>query len=180
MTDKWIKRAGGVPRGLLRFLVLNMLVKKPMSGAEIVEVIEEETGGRWKPSSGSVYPLLARLQEKGFTTEQPSDETGMKRYTLTDKGKVLFEKQISFGQTLMDKLEFLVPMLIGGFQFAPNDEKILSGVKEPAKRVVMALLELRAVKQSRLTEQHSKQIEEILNKSAEELEGIVKKINETK
>jgi DNA-binding PadR family transcriptional regulator len=35
-----------------------MLVKKPMSGAEIVEVIQKETGGRWIPSSGSVYPLL--------------------------------------------------------------------------------------------------------------------------
>ncbi len=160
-------------------MVLNMLVKKPMSGAEIVEVIQKETGGRWIPSSGSVYPLLARLQEKGFTTEHPSEEAGMKRYTLTTKGKALFEKQINFGQTLMDKLEFIVPMLIGGFQFDPNDEKILSGVREPAKRVVMALLDLRAVKRARLTEHHSKEIERILNKSAEELEDIVKKIKET-
>ena len=59
MADRWIKRTGGVPRGLLRFLVLNMLAKKPMSGSEIVEVIENETAGRWKPSSGSIYPLLA-------------------------------------------------------------------------------------------------------------------------
>jgi DNA-binding PadR family transcriptional regulator len=103
----------------------------------------------------------------------------MKRYTLTTKGKALFEKQINFGQTLMYKLEFIVPMLIGGFQFDPNDEKILSGVREPAKRVVMALLDLRAVKRARLTEHHSKEIERILNKSAEELEDIVKKIKET-
>jgi len=70
MVERWAKRAGGVPRGLLRFLVLNMLAKKPMSGVEIVEVIEKETGGRWIPSSGSVYPLLAALHEKGFTHQR--------------------------------------------------------------------------------------------------------------
>jgi len=171
------KRTGGVPRGLLRFLVLNMLVKKPMSGSEIVEVIEKKTGGRWKPSSGSIYPLLARLQETDYTTELPSEETGIKRYALTAKGKAFFEKQISFGQKLLKKLEFLVPLLISGFQFDPNDEKILSGTREPAKRVVTTLLDLRAAKHQ-LTEQDSEEIEKILNKCADELEEIVKRINE--
>jgi DNA-binding PadR family transcriptional regulator len=177
MADRWTKRTGGVPRGLLRFLVLNMLIKKPMSGVEIVEVIEKETGGRWKPSSGSIYPLLARLQDTGYTTELPSEEIGMKRYALTAKGKTFFEKQISFGQRLLKKLEFLVPLLISGFQFDPNDEKILSGTKEPAKRVVMTLLDLRASKRQ-LTEQDAKEIERILNKCADELEEIVKRIDE--
>lgn len=104
-----------------------MLVKKPMSGVEIVEVVENETGGRWIPSSGSIYPLLAQLYNRGYTTEKPSEETGLKRYALTAKGKAFFEKQLSFGQKLLDKLEFIVPILIGGFQFAPNDKKILSG-----------------------------------------------------
>jgi len=177
MTDRWTKRTGGVPRGLLRFLVLNMLAKKPMSGSEIVEVIEKETGGRWKPSSGSIYPLLARLHDRGYTTELPSEETGMKRYELTAKGKTFFEKQVSFGQTLLNKLEFLAPILVGGFQFDPNDEKILSGVREPTKRVVMTLLDLRAAKHQ-LTEQDAKEIERILNKCADELEELVKRINE--
>lgn len=149
-----------------------------MSGSEIVEVIEKETAGRWKPSSGSIYPLLARLQEKGYTTESPSEETGTKRYALTPKGKTFFEKQITFGQKLLDKLEFLIPLLIGGFQFDPNDEKILSGTREPAKRVVMTLLNLRATKSFQLTAQDSKEIEAILNKCADELEEIAHRINE--
>ena len=149
-----------------------------MSGVEIVEVIEKETGGRWKPSSGSIYPLLARLHDRGYTTEVPSEENGMKRYALTAKGNAFFEKQISFGQKLLNKLEFLVPLLISGFQFDPNDEKILSGTREPAKRVVMTLLDLRAVKRYKLTEQDTKEIETILNKCADELEEIVKRIDE--
>ena len=177
MADRWIRRTGGVPRGLLRFLVLNMLTKKPMSGVEIVEVIEKETGGRWKPSSGSIYPLLSRLQGRGYTTELPGEDTGMKRYALTTKGKAFFEKQVNFGQKLLNKLEFLVPLLISGFRFYPNDEKILSGTKEPAKRVVTTLLNLRAAKYQ-LTEQDSREIEKILSKCADELEEIVKRINE--
>ena len=173
-----MKRAGGVPRGLLRFLVLNMLAKKPMSGVEIVEVIENETGGRWIPSSGSVYPLLAALHERGFTSETPSEETGIKRYALTAKGKALFEKQITFGQKMLSKLEFLVPLLIGRFQFDLNDEKILERTREPAQRVVKTFLDLRAERNYRITEQDSKEIERILNQCADELEEIVQGIRD--
>jgi DNA-binding PadR family transcriptional regulator len=155
-----------------------MLAKKPMSGVEIVEVIRNETGGRWIPSSGSVYPLLASLHERGFTSEMPSEETGIKRYALTAKGKVLFEKQITFGQKILSKLEFLVPLLIGRFQFDPNDEKILERTREPAQRVVKTFLDLRAERNYRITEQDSKEIERILNKCADDLEAIVRGIRE--
>ena len=178
MVERWAKRAGGVPRGLLRFLVLNMLSKQPMSGVEIVEVIGKETGGRWIPSSGSVYPLLASLHEKGFTNEMPSEEPGIKRYSLTAKGKALFEKQITFGQKLLSKLEFLVPLLIGRFQFDPTDEKILARTREPAQRVVKTLLDLRAERNYKLTEEDAVEIEIILNKCADDLENIVQKIRE--
>ena len=178
MVERWTKRAGGVPRGLLRFLVQNMLTKKPMSGVEIVEVIEKETGGRWIPSSGSVYPLLASLHEKGFTNEMPSEEAGIKRYSLTAKGKALFEKQITFGQKMLNKLEFLVPLLIGKFQFDLNDEKILERTREPAQRVVRTLLDLRAERDYKLTEQDSEEIERILNKCADELEAVMQEMRE--
>jgi len=178
MADRWTKRTGGVPRGLLRYLVLNMLIKKPMSGSEIVEAIGKETAGRWKPAPGSIYPLLARLQEKGYTIETSSGETGTKQYALTPEGKIFFEKQIDLGQSLLNKLEFLIPILIEGFRFDPNDERILSGTKEPATRVVTTLLSLRAMKNYQLTEQDSKEIGEVLNKCADDLEEIVHRINE--
>jgi DNA-binding PadR family transcriptional regulator len=174
MVERWTKRVTGVPRGLLRFLVLNMLAKKPMAGVEIVEVVEKETGGKWKPSPGSIYPLLARLNEEGYTAEIPSEETGIKRYALTDKGKTFFEKQINFGQKMLDKLELITPLIISEFQFDPNDERILSGTREPARRVVMALLHLRQT-MNQLTEQDEKEIERILKKCADELEALVQR-----
>jgi DNA-binding PadR family transcriptional regulator len=153
-----------------------MLAKKPMSGVEIVEVITKETGGRWIPSSGSVYPLLAGLQDRGFTIELHSEEMGLKRYALTAKGKALFEKQVAFGQKMLNKLEFLVPLLIGKFQFDPNDETILAGTREPAQRVVKTLLDLRAEKNYQLTAQVAKDIERILSNCADELEAVVQRI----
>ena len=55
MVSSLAGKTVGVPRGLLRFLVLKMLSEKPMSGTEIAKQIEEQTGGRWKPSPGSIY-----------------------------------------------------------------------------------------------------------------------------
>jgi DNA-binding PadR family transcriptional regulator len=178
VAERLANRTSGVPRGLLRFLVLTMLAKKPMSGVEIVETIEKETGGRWIPSSGSVYPLLAWLHDKGFTNEMPSEELGIKRYTLTVRGKAFFEKQITIGLKMLNKLEFLVPLLIGKFQFDSNDEKLLARTREPAQRVVKTLLDLRGEKNYQITEQVSKDIERILNKCANELEEIAQRVHE--
>jgi len=174
LSERWENRAGGVPRGLLCFLVIDMIAKKPMSGVEIVEVIENETGGRWIPSSGSIYPLLAWLNRKGYTKDLPSEQMGLKRYALTERGKQFLEKQLVFGRKILDKLEFLVPILIGKFQFDPNDEKILAGTREPAQRIVKTLLDLRA-ENLKLTQQVSNEIEQTLKKCADTLEELVKR-----
>jgi DNA-binding PadR family transcriptional regulator len=177
MVDRWMRRTAGVPRGLLRFLVLRLLTEKPMSGAEIVEEIERETDGRWKPSPGSIYPLLASLQDKGYTNESPTGESGMKQYVLTDEGKTFFEEQVKFGQKFMKKLEFLAPMLVGGFQFGINHEN-LRDVRGSAKRVVETFIDLRTAMKDNLTKQDAEEITEILNDCAKKLEKITRRIKE--
>ena len=142
-----MKQTEGVPRGLLRFLVLKFLAERPISGSEIVGKIERETGGKWKPSPGSIYPLLAGLQEKGFTQESLSVENGMKHYSLTDKGQEFFKEQLLLGQKFMEKMEYLAPMFIGGFYFGKNEENLLSA-KESAKRVLQTFIELDAKKET--------------------------------
>ncbi len=148
-----------------------------MSGAEIVEEIERETDGRWKPSSGSIYPLLAWLQEKGYTNESPTIESGMKRYVLTDEGKTFFEEQVKFGQKFLKKLEYLAPMFVGGFQFGINREN-LRDVRDSGKRLVKTLLDLRAASSDNMTKQDAEEIAEILNCCAAKLEQIARRIKE--
>ena len=147
-----------------------------MSGAEIVEVIEQETGGKWKPSPGSIYPLLAWLQGKGYTSESSSVENGMKRYILTEKGKEFFEEQVKFGQKFLEKLECLVPLLVGGFDFGINHE-ILRDARASAKRVIETFIELRDIK-DKLTRQDVEEIVKILDDCNKQLKKISRRIKE--
>lgn len=179
MNEHMMKRAAGAPRGLLRFLVLKMLTEKPMSGVKIVEHIEKETKGRWKPGPGSIYPLLAWLRKKGYTKELPREETGVKNYVLTEEGKAFFREQVEFGQRFLKKLEYLAPMLIGVPQFSPNHEK-LHQIREPARRFVTALLDLRTAAKDRLTQENVTEITKILKDGSEKLEKIVQKTKEKK
>jgi len=98
-----------VPKGFLRYQVLKLLNEKPMSGSEIMSEIEKQTNGNWKPSPGSIYPLLAWLQDKGYIKEAAEQEAGTKRYTLTELGKTFLEEQIKTREELRKRFERLGP-----------------------------------------------------------------------
>jgi DNA-binding PadR family transcriptional regulator len=174
MLEGSMKRNAGVPRGLLRFLVLKHLVVKPMSGAEIVETIERETGGKWKPSSGSIYPLLGWLQDKGFASEISIVQSGMKRYSLTETGKEFFKEQVRVGQKFLEKMQWLAPMLLEGFDYG-TDFKNLLCAKESAKKVLETFIDLDA-KRDLLTQRDIEEIARILDNSNLHLRKIVEKI----
>jgi DNA-binding PadR family transcriptional regulator len=167
----------GVPKGLLRFLVLKMISEKPMSGAEIVEEIEKQTG-TWKPSPGSIYPFLASLHKKGFTRELPKDELGFKRYSYTEEGKWFLKKQIAFGKEFVEKIEFLAPMLVGGFNLENNNKRFLK-TKESAKKLVRSFISLRH-NLNALSEKDAKELSDILEESSTKIERIVQRIKNEK
>ena len=99
----------------------------------------------------------------------------MKRYKLTDKGEKFYEEQARFGERLRKKLEFLAPMLVGGFQMGINGEK-LREIREPATRLITALLDLRIALKENLTKQTAREEATILNDNAEKLEQIILRI----
>ena len=177
---RWMRHTPSVPPGFLRFFVLKLLKEKPMSGSEIMVAIEKETGGRWKPSPGSVYPLLAWLQDNGYTKGLPKEEDGMKRYNLTDNGEKFFEEQTKFKERLEKKLEFLAPPpppFFGKVWFNSHTEKLLE-IREPARRFVRALFNLKTALEENFTEQALRDVGEFLNSTAEQIEEIGKKIKE--
>ncbi len=172
---RWLRHTASVPKGFLRYNVLRLLKDKPMSGSEIMQTIETATDGRWKPSPGSIYPLLAWLQENGYTREIPTEESGMKRYTLTEKGERLFEEQVKFRERLQKKLEFLAPPIISAFWFSAHPEK-LREIREHEKRFVRALFSLRRTLEKNFTEQATKEVGEFLRDTTERIEELVKRI----
>jgi len=74
-----------VRRGDVRSAILALLDDRPMHGYELITELEERTGGRWRPSAGSIYPTLQLLEDEGLVTAEEVD--GRKVYSLTDSGK---------------------------------------------------------------------------------------------
>jgi DNA-binding PadR family transcriptional regulator len=66
--------------------VLSILQQSPKNGAEIMDQIEMASQGWWRPSPGSVYPLLEELEKDGSAKRR---EDG--KYELTGKGREEFE-----------------------------------------------------------------------------------------
>ena len=110
--------------------------------------------------------------------ESSTVESGMKRYVLTDKGKEFFEEQVKFGQKYLGKLEWLEPMLVGGFHFGTNHENLLYA-RESAKRVLETFIEFKAIKDS-LTTHDVEEIVNILDYSDKQLKKIAQRIKEKK
>ena len=74
-------------RGLLGFLVLFLLSKKPMHGQEIANELAKRRGE--KPSPGTIYPALKSLKDLGFLSEEKEGKTIT--YKLTPKGERALE-----------------------------------------------------------------------------------------
>jgi DNA-binding PadR family transcriptional regulator len=56
-----------------------------MHGYEVIQELESQSGGRWRPSAGSVYPNLQQLADEGLVTSTEVD--GRRTYTLTEDGQ---------------------------------------------------------------------------------------------
>ncbi len=56
-------------RGLRAWVIL-ILSRNPRTGAEIMDDMERMSAGRWRPSPGSVYPLLEELTQEGVTRKR--------------------------------------------------------------------------------------------------------------
>jgi DNA-binding PadR family transcriptional regulator len=61
------------------------LLDGPAHGYELMGRLEEHSGGRWRPSPGSVYPQLQQLQDEGLV--RAVDHDGRKIYELTSEGE---------------------------------------------------------------------------------------------
>lgn len=72
-------------RGDLKYVVLRLLSKKPMHGYEVMRALEEESGGCYSASPGSVYPTLQMLEDQGYVVCE--EQEGKKVYTITEEGR---------------------------------------------------------------------------------------------
>ncbi|HYI24380.1 MAG TPA: PadR family transcriptional regulator [Thermomicrobiales bacterium] len=71
-------------RGDVRFAVLQLIADEPANGYALITKIAERTNDRWRPSPGSIYPVLQMLVDEGLAEKEEGDQG---RYTITDAGR---------------------------------------------------------------------------------------------
>lgn len=106
MISSWLQRVGSsIPRGFSRYFILETLKKKPCTGKEIIDIAVSQSGGKWKPSPGLIYPLLGRLLEDGLI-----EETRDGKYQITKKGRTVSEDLETLDKIVKNQLDVVFRM----------------------------------------------------------------------
>jgi len=72
----------------MRAIILALLAEHPRYGYDILDTLAEASDG-WRPSPGTIYPILHDLYERGWITKKEVEQAGRRRiiYRLGAKGK---------------------------------------------------------------------------------------------
>ena len=85
-------------KGSAEMLILSLLKHRPRHGYEIGKLIEERSDGVLKFNIASFYPLLYRLEKRGFIEGRWVEKSGQRRrryYKLTAEGRAVLKEQRS-------------------------------------------------------------------------------------
>lgn len=83
-------------KGSAELLILSLLQARARHGYEISQLIEQRSGGTLKFNVASLYPLLYRLEKRGWIEGQWVEKAGQRRrryYRLTPAGKAMLKQQ---------------------------------------------------------------------------------------
>jgi PadR family transcriptional regulator, regulatory protein PadR len=85
-------------KGSAEMLILTLVERRPRHGYEISKLIEARSGGVVRFNVASLYPLLYRLEERGFVEGRWVEKAGQRRrryYRLTARGRRTLREQRS-------------------------------------------------------------------------------------
>jgi len=77
-------------KGSIELLILSILDDQPLHGYEIGKLIEFRSEGKLNFRISSLYPVLCRMEEKGWIAGRWVEKAGQRRrryYRLTPKGR---------------------------------------------------------------------------------------------
>lgn len=121
MVSDWFQRVGSsIPRGFSRYFILETLKTKPSTGKEIIDMAVTQSGGKWNPSPGLIYPLLGRLLDEGLIEESKDG-----RYQITKKGKAVSDDLETLDKIVKNQLDVIFRMSnVGRFMAMDLIERI--------------------------------------------------------
>lgn len=83
-------------KGSAELLILSLLESRPRHGYDLCQLIEKRSGGALRFKAASMYPLLYRLERRGWITGRWVEKGGQRRrrfYRLTSDGRKVLEAQ---------------------------------------------------------------------------------------
>jgi len=99
MLDRELKK------GSAELLILALVEPRARHGYEISKLIEQRSAGRVKFKVGSLYPLLYRLEERGWIAGKWIEKAGERRrrfYRLTPEGRRVLAAQRDHWREFVD------------------------------------------------------------------------------
>jgi transcriptional regulator len=91
-------------KGSAELLVLSLIEDRQRHGYEISKLIESRSGGALRFNVASLYPMLYRLEKRGWIQGRWIDKAGQRRrryYRLTIAGRKVLRTQRSNWQTFV-------------------------------------------------------------------------------
>jgi PadR family transcriptional regulator len=83
-------------KGSAEFLILSLLEAEPRHGYELSKLIESRSRGTLTFHVASLYPLLYRMEERGWIAGRWVEKAGQRRrryYSITDIGMTTLDAQ---------------------------------------------------------------------------------------
>jgi PadR family transcriptional regulator len=97
-----------VKKGSAELLVLALVEERPRHGYEISKLIEARSGGALSFHVASLYPMLYRLERRGWVEGRWVEKAGQRRrryYKLTAEGRKVLARQRSVWRQFMAALD---------------------------------------------------------------------------
>ncbi|HST21410.1 MAG TPA: PadR family transcriptional regulator [Blastocatellia bacterium] len=101
MLDRELKK------GSAELLILSLVEARPRHGYEISKLIETRSEGALRFNVASLYPLLYRLEKRGWIQGRWVEKAGQRRrryYKLTPEGKKVLAAQRSGWQSFVEAI----------------------------------------------------------------------------
>ena len=98
-------------KGSAELLILSAIEARPRHGYDIARRIEERSGGSVTFHAASLYPLLYRLEQRGWISGRWTENPGERRrrlYRLTPAGRKVLAQQRSLWRAFVKAIDLAV------------------------------------------------------------------------
>jgi PadR family transcriptional regulator, regulatory protein PadR len=104
MLDRELKK------GSAELIILSIVEPRPRHGYEISKLIDTQSSGQLKFHVASLYPLLYRLEERGWLQGKWVEKPGQRRrrfYSLTAEGRRVLVRQRDTWRAFVDAMRLI-------------------------------------------------------------------------